>query len=413
MLGEDDFAAWSRLDAEALGADGYTAIGAHFDVGAQAPDKGPPGTVGYRAQHRALFFEREVPGLLGFHFEFPMDFLPVAMEAQRLDMRVGLVEVGNVFAGEVGRQALLPEEVAAFDFSFGLRGWGITEGDAIEMQRPAQLGQRVWGVGEEEAVVIHIEFQRQPPFDEGRRQQIKVGQQVFRLVEFGAGEDARAIIQHVDHWEGLAAVGEPGMGRGVQLAEFADLAALPAPHGRQRAVIGFGMGELVLNCPATDLSPVELEVAFAMRLAGSEAVGSRGVAAEPFAQKRLHFGGPVGRMVATRNPRGPGGLLMPGAGLKVIAIDFIEASPPQADPLGGRARFEFAGTKQGQNVTDERTGTAMGQLSFSIFHPASLAELEDAVPQTPWDFPLCGLKRQGHAGLGVHVSLVGFVKEFV
>src|ERR1022692_1553924 len=80
---------------------------------------------------------------------------------------------------------------------------------------------------------------------------------------------------------------------------------------------------------------------------GSEAVGSRGVTAEPFAQKRIHFGGPVGRMVATRNPRGPGGLLMPGTGLKVIAIDFIEASPPQAEPLGSRARFEFAGSKQG------------------------------------------------------------------
>ena len=37
-------------------------------------------------------------------------------------MRVGLVEVGDVFAGEVGGQALLPEEVRAFDFAFGL--WG-------------------------------------------------------------------------------------------------------------------------------------------------------------------------------------------------------------------------------------------------------------------------------------------------
>jgi len=31
----------------------------------------------------------------------------------------------------------------------------------------------------------------------------------------------------------------------------------------------------------------------------------------------------------------------------------------------------------------------------------SLAELGDAVPQTPWDFSLCSLKRQGHAGLGL------------
>src|ERR1035438_5570846 len=38
--------------------------------------------------------------------------------------------------------------------------------------------------------------------------------------------------------------------------------------------------------------------------------------------------------------------------------------------------------------------------SLSVFDLASLAELGDAVPQTPWDFSLCGLKRQGHAGLG-------------
>jgi hypothetical protein len=101
-------------------------------------------------------------------------------------------------------------------------------------------------------------------------------------LESGAGEDATAIIEHVDHRKGLAAVGEPGMGRGVQLPEFADLAALPAPHGSQRAVIGFGMGEVVVDGPGTNLSPVEFEVAFAEHLAGSEAVGSRGFTAEPF-----------------------------------------------------------------------------------------------------------------------------------
>ena len=38
---------------------------------------------------------------------------------------------------------------------------------------------------------------------------------------------------------------------------------------------------------------------------------------------------------------------------------------------------------------------------FSIFHPLKLTEMGDAVPQTHWDFPLCRLKRQRHAGLGV------------
>ena len=159
MQAEDGFGTWSRLDAQELGTDRHASIGADSDVGAQAPDKGPPGTVGHRAEHRAFFFEREVPGLLGFHFEFPMDFVLVAMEPQCLDMRVGLVEVGDVFAGEVGGQALLPEEVRAFDFAFGLRGGSIAEGNAIEVKGSAQLGEGVWDMGEEEAVEVHVDFQ--------------------------------------------------------------------------------------------------------------------------------------------------------------------------------------------------------------------------------------------------------------
>ena len=106
--------------------------------------------------------------------------------------------------------------------------------------------------------------------------------------------------------------------------------------GAERAAIGFGMGQAVLAGPTTDLSPIEFEVAFAEHLAGSEAVGSWRVAAEPFVQKRVHLSGPVRPMIAARNARDPGGLLMLGAGLKVIAVDFIEARAGQAQLLDGR-----------------------------------------------------------------------------
>ena len=74
-------------------------------------------------------------------------------------MRVGLIEVGDVFAGEVGGQALLPEEVRAFDFAFGLRGGSLAEGNAIEVKGSAQLGEGVWDMGEEEAVEVDVDFQ--------------------------------------------------------------------------------------------------------------------------------------------------------------------------------------------------------------------------------------------------------------
>ncbi len=56
-----------------------------------------------------------------------MDLMVIAVTAQGLDMRVGMVEVSNLLAGEVSGQAFLPEIVGAFDLTFGLRRRGIPE----------------------------------------------------------------------------------------------------------------------------------------------------------------------------------------------------------------------------------------------------------------------------------------------
>ena len=81
VLAEEDFGAWRRVDAKKLRADRHTAIRADFDMGAEAPDKGPPGAGERRAQNGAFFFECQIPGLLGFHFEFTVDFVVVPMGA--------------------------------------------------------------------------------------------------------------------------------------------------------------------------------------------------------------------------------------------------------------------------------------------------------------------------------------------
>ena len=111
VMAEDSFGTWRRVNTQELGADGHATVKADLEVGAQAPDKGPPGAVGHRVQNGAFFLERKVPGLQGFHFDFAVDFMLVTMETQGLDMRIGLVEVGDVFAGEVSGQSFLPEEV--------------------------------------------------------------------------------------------------------------------------------------------------------------------------------------------------------------------------------------------------------------------------------------------------------------
>jgi len=105
--------------------------------------------------------------------------------------------------------------MGALDFAFGLGRGSVAEGHAIEVQSPAQLGESFWSVAEKEAVVIDVEFQRQSVLEESHGQQIEVGQQVFGLVDSGAGEDSTAIIEHVDHGEELRALGKPAMGCGV------------------------------------------------------------------------------------------------------------------------------------------------------------------------------------------------------
>ena len=72
------------------------------DGGAQAPDKRPPGAVGFGADDGAFFSEGQVPGLLGGHLEFAMNFGAVAMEAQFIDVGIGCIQSGDPLSGEVG-----------------------------------------------------------------------------------------------------------------------------------------------------------------------------------------------------------------------------------------------------------------------------------------------------------------------
>ena len=261
VLAEDDFGTGSRLQAQELRADGNAAIGADLDLGAQAPDKGPPRAVGFGAQHRAFFFASEVPGLLRSHFEFAVDLVLVVMEAQGLDLEVGWVQIGDVFTGEVSGQAVLPELMLPFDFAFGLGSGRVAKSDAVEVERLTQFGQGMGIMRKEQRVIIGIDFQRQTIFGKSCGEQIEIGQEDFALIELGAGEQSAAIVEHIDHRESLAATGKPAVGRGIQLPELTDLAALPAPDWSGRRGIGFRVSQLMLNGPAPNLGAMDFELA--------------------------------------------------------------------------------------------------------------------------------------------------------
>ena len=77
-----DGGAAGALDAQACGADGDASIGSDFDLGAEAPDVGPPGAVWGGAEDGAFFLEREVPGGLRGGAQFAVAFGGVVVDAE-------------------------------------------------------------------------------------------------------------------------------------------------------------------------------------------------------------------------------------------------------------------------------------------------------------------------------------------
>lgn len=352
VVAEDELGGGRGLDTEELSADRHASIGADFDRGPHAPDEGPPVTARDGTQDAAFLLLGQIPGALRFHVQFPVNLVLVAMKAQVPDVKVGLVDVGDLFTGEVSGQALLPEEVAAFDFAFGLRGWGIAETDAIEVQCLAQLGQGMGIMGKEQAVKIDVDLQRQAILDEGGGQEIQIGQQEFPFIDFGAGENPAAVIEHIDHGKEARRVGEPRVGRGIQLPELTNAAALPTLDRSRCAAVGPGVSEVICDGPATNLSPVDFEVAFTKHLAGGEAIGSWRFAAEPLAQKSVHFERPIRRVVTTRHAGGPGGLLVMSADRQIVGVELVETRPRKAQAAGGSLGLEFLGPEGSQHMTN-------------------------------------------------------------
>ena len=91
------------------------------------------------------------------------------------------------------------------------------------------------------------------------REKIEVGQEEFALIDFGASEQAAAVVEQVEHGEEAVDGGEPAVRGGVELPQLADAGALPAAHGRQNSFGRDGVGQLLLDGPAADLGAVEFE----------------------------------------------------------------------------------------------------------------------------------------------------------
>ena len=127
------------------------------------------------------------------------------------------------------------------------------------------------------------------------------------------------------------------MGRSIQLPEFADLGALPAPHWGVRAFRHRRMRIPIGDGPAADLSPVELEGVQAQGFRGSKAVRTRRRASQAFYEQRHDRLRPGGGMVATGSSRDPQARLLARTGAEVVGEEPMKAATRQAELFGGFA----------------------------------------------------------------------------
>ena len=362
MEAKDDFGGGRFFDAQALGADGDATVAPHLEDGAHAPHVLPPRAAGRGAQDGAFFFFGLGPGRLRGLAQFAMDFPGVAMRPQGVDLRMGQSDFGDFFAGEIGGQTARPILMGAFNFAFGLGRGGVTETDVIKLECPAQLRERVRIMGEKDTVVIDVDLERASVGQESRGQEVEVGEQQFALINLGAGEQAAAIVQHVEHGPGKLGVREPAVGRGVELPEFPNLRAWPAPPGGRNFFGRDGMSQVVCQRPAADLGAVEFEVVEAQGFGSGEAVRTRRRAGQTFGEQLDHGLGPTGGRIATRSSGSPEGLRFAGAGGVVSGGQSVEAAAGESQLSAGLGRVHSVLPEAFQHMADEGRRVTMNQL---------------------------------------------------
>ena len=180
MLAVDEASAWRDLDAETLSADGHAAIGSDEDGGTHAPDVRPPRAARRGAQSGAVFPGGELPGGERRHVPLAVALVGVAVEAEFFEQRVGGGQIGDGVGGEDRREAVLPVLMTALDLALGLWRGGVAEGDAVKVERGAELGESARDVGEKERMVIDVEREREAVGEEGGWEEVEMGGEVLR-----------------------------------------------------------------------------------------------------------------------------------------------------------------------------------------------------------------------------------------
>src|SRR5208282_4761563 len=152
---------------------------------------------------------------------------------------------------------------------------------------------------------------------------------------------------HIEHGEGDEGSGEPAVGRGVQLPEFADAGALPAAH----------------------LGAVELKGVEPEGLGSGEAVGAGRYATQSLAQEVQDRLRPGSGVVASRAAGRPVRALFLRAGAEVGGGQAVEPTAGEAE-LFRRLRGAQGALPEGvEHMADEGGGVATMELLILFKDP--------------------------------------------
>ena len=281
-----------------------------------------------------------------------MDLVKIYMRQQLVEQSIGGFQVANVLRGKERREALLPEVMASFDLALGLGGGRVAQGNAVEMEGGAQLGEGVRSVGKEKGMVINVECQRQAMSFEGAREEIEVSQEIFGAIKAGSDIVAGGIIEDVEERLFIGLAGQPIMGRGIVLPERPQITGLP-PFDWFGPGFEAGIGrQLVVDGPAADTGPVGFELESAKQFAGGGAVGGGRFGSQKLLEQGDDLGRPIGAMIATGSAGTPSWALATRTGTQVVAEEFVEPAARQAQFLGGLSGRELLVAVISQQVSD-------------------------------------------------------------
>jgi len=313
-----------------LGANWDFAVIADANSGSLTPDERPPWTGRGWTQDGTFFGQRLLAGGVRGCTQLSMDFMLIDVGQELVEQVISALKLQDIVSRQERRQPLLPEVMAAFDFTLGLWGGRVTQGHTVEVECLTQLGESFGEVRKKQGMIVNVEGQGQAVGLEGPRQEIKVSQKCLTVIEAGTGIVTGGIIKQIQQALFVWVAGEPSMGAGVVLPEGPIIASLPAPDRLGRALIAGVGGQFVLNGPAADAGAVGLKFQTAVQFAGGRAVGRGRFGRKELGEQVSDFCRPIGMMITAREARRPGLSLGLSAGAQILAVKFIEARSGQA-----------------------------------------------------------------------------------